>query len=79
MGHRRRSEIGGCQSKTATQNNNEPPCPRKFLTQPTEFEKSGVLQHPLASFCSESQNNRIKTGVRAFFQVDFFILFQFFS
>jgi len=29
-------------------NNNEPRCPRKFLTQPTEFEKSGVLQHPLA-------------------------------
>src|SRR6059036_2711876 len=49
MGHRRRSEFGGCQSKTAAQNNNEPPCPRRFLTQPTEFEKSGVLQHPLAS------------------------------
>jgi acetoin utilization deacetylase AcuC-like enzyme len=49
MGHRRRSEIGGRQSKTAAQNNNEPPCPRKFLTQPTEFEKSGVLQQPLAS------------------------------
>jgi len=49
MGHRRRSEIGGCQSKTAAQNNNEPPCPRKFLTQPTEFEKSGILQHPLAT------------------------------
>ena len=48
MGHRRRSEFGGRQSKTAAQNNNEPPCPRKFLTQPTEFEKSGVLQHPLA-------------------------------
>src|SRR6266481_4394185 len=48
MGHRKRSEIGGCQSKTAAQNNNEPPCRRKFLTQPTEFEKSGVLQHPLA-------------------------------
>src|SRR5213594_670042 len=48
MGHRRRSEFGGCQSKTAAQNNNEPPCPRRFLTQPTEFEKSGVLQHPLA-------------------------------
>src|SRR5258708_5663336 len=38
-----------CQSKTAAQNNNETPCRRKFLTQPTEFEKSGVLQHPLAS------------------------------
>jgi len=49
MGHRRRSEFGGRQSKTAAQNNNEPPCPRKFLTQPTEVEKSGVLQHPLAS------------------------------
>src|SRR5256886_4527510 len=48
MGHRRRSEFGGRQSKTAAQNNNEPPCPRKFLTQPTEFEKSVVLQHPLA-------------------------------
>src|SRR5256886_12087611 len=50
MDHRRRSEFGGRQSKTAAQNNNEPPCPRKFLTQPTEFEKSVVLQHPLASF-----------------------------
>src|SRR5947207_6252190 len=49
MGHRRRSEFGGCRSKTEVQNNNEPPCPRKFLTQPTEFEKSGVLQHPLAN------------------------------
>src|SRR5256884_9322021 len=56
MGHRRRSEFGGCQSKTAAQNNNEPPCPRRFLTQPTEFEKSGVLQHPLAS--SGSTNSR---------------------
>jgi len=36
-------------TKTAAQNNTEPPCPRKFLTQPTEFEKSGVLQHPLAT------------------------------
>jgi hypothetical protein len=25
----------------------------------------------LVSFCIESQNNRIKTGVRAFFQLDF--------
>src|SRR5208283_1134247 len=49
IGHRRRSEFGGCRSKTEVQNNNEPPCPGKFLTQPTEFEKSGVLQHPLAS------------------------------
>src|SRR5437016_13547063 len=49
MGHRRRSEFGGCQSKTAAQNNNERPCPRRFLTQPTEFEKSGVLQHHIAS------------------------------
>src|SRR5438552_13442222 len=50
MGSRRRSEVGDRQSKTAAQNNNEPRCPRKFLTQPTEFEKSGVLQHPLANF-----------------------------
>jgi hypothetical protein len=48
MGHRRRSEFGGCRSETEVQNNNEPPCPKKFLTQPTGFEKSGVLQHPLA-------------------------------
>jgi hypothetical protein len=32
----------------------------------------------LDSFCRESQNNRIKTGVRAFFHVDCFI-FSFFS
>jgi len=37
-----------------------------------------VLQQALASFCRESQNNRLKTGVRAFFHVDFFI-FSFFS
>src|SRR5260370_4496177 len=35
-------------------------------------------QQALASFCRESQNNRIKTGVRAFFHVDCFI-FSFFS
>jgi hypothetical protein len=40
MGHRSRSKFAGCQSKTAAQNNNEPPCSRKFLTQATEFEKS---------------------------------------
>jgi hypothetical protein len=45
---RRRAEFAGCRSKTAVQNNNEPPCPREFLAQPTEFEKSEVLQHPLA-------------------------------
>jgi hypothetical protein len=33
----------------------------------------------LASFCRESQNNRIKTGVRAFFQLDFLYFFSFFS
>src|SRR5256886_1823574 len=55
-GHRRRSEFGGCQSKTAAQNNNEPPCPRRFLTQPTEFEKSGVLQHPLARKIRDFRN-----------------------
>src|SRR5712691_6490507 len=33
----------------------------------------------LASFCGESQNNRIKTGVRAFCQVDCFYFFSFFS
>ena len=32
----------------------------------------------LASFCRESQNNRIKTGVRAFSPVDF-LFFSFFS
>src|SRR5208283_2073478 len=53
IGHRRRSEFGGCRSKTEVQNNNEPPCPGKFLTQPTEFEKSGVLQHPLATYSPE--------------------------
>jgi hypothetical protein len=37
-----------------------------------------VLQQALASFCIESQNNRIKTGVRAFFQVGF-LFFPFFS
>ena len=31
----------------------------------------------LASFCIESQNNRIKTGVRAFFQLDFLYFFHF--
>jgi hypothetical protein len=36
-----------------------------------------VLQQPLASFCIESQNNRIKTGVRAFFQLDFPYFFHF--
>jgi hypothetical protein len=54
MGHRRRSEFGGCRSKTEVQNNNERPCPKKFLTQPTEFEESGVLQQPLASFRRET-------------------------
>jgi hypothetical protein len=48
MGHRRRPEFGGCRSKTEVQNNNERPCPKKSLTQPTEFEESGVLQQPLA-------------------------------
>jgi hypothetical protein len=42
-------EFAGCRSKTAVQNNNEPPCPREFLAQPTEFEKSEVLQQALAS------------------------------
>jgi hypothetical protein len=45
---RRRAVFAGCRSKTAVQNNNEPPCPREFLAQPTEFEKSEVLQQPLA-------------------------------
>src|SRR5213080_4398196 len=41
--------------------------PRRFLTQPTEFEKSGVLQHPLASFWRETPECRVKSGVGAFF------------
>ena len=36
-----------------------------------------VLQHALASFCIESQNNRIKTGVRAFFQLGLLFFFIF--
>ena len=52
MDHRSRSEFAGCRSKTAAQSNNEPPCPREFLAQPTEFEKSGVLQHPVARVTS---------------------------
>jgi hypothetical protein len=35
--------------------------------------------HGLASFCIESQNNRIKAGVRSFFQLDFRYSFSFFS
>src|SRR5207249_2677292 len=62
MGHRGRSEFGGCQSKTAAQNNNEPPCPRRFLTQPTEFEKSGVLQHPLARRGNDNDSNDSAEG-----------------
>src|SRR5213079_1883811 len=48
MGHRRRPEFGACQSPASAQNHADPARPRRFLTQPTEFEKSGVLQHPLA-------------------------------
>src|SRR5260370_9448118 len=42
------------------------------------FHWTVLLFFLLTSFCRESQNNRIKTGVRAFFHVDFFI-FSFFS
>ncbi len=52
-----------CQSKTAAQNNNETPCRRKFLTQPTEFEKSGVLQHPLARKFLTQPTEFEKSGV----------------
>jgi hypothetical protein len=53
MGHPKTSGICGCRSKTAVQNNNEPPCPREFLAQPTKFEKSEVLQQPLARIMKE--------------------------
>jgi hypothetical protein len=48
MGHPKTSGICRLPVKDRIQNNNEPPCPREFLAQPTEFEKSEVLQHPLA-------------------------------
>src|SRR5260370_21939027 len=45
----------------------------------TQLEQFAVnARCSLASFCRESQNNRIKTGVRALFHVDCFV-FSFFS
>jgi hypothetical protein len=49
MGHPKTSGICRLPVKDRIQNNNEPPCPREFLAQPTKFEKSEVLQQPLAS------------------------------
>lgn len=41
-------DLASCRSKSASQNNIEPPCSTKLLTQPTEFGRIGVLQQPLA-------------------------------
>jgi hypothetical protein len=51
----------------------------QFRSPQTANQKHDVFQQPLASFCRESQNNRIKAGVRAFFPLDFFHFFSFFS
>src|SRR5260370_33668401 len=43
MGHPKTTGICRLPGKDRIQNNNQPPCPREFLAQPTEFEKSEVL------------------------------------
>jgi hypothetical protein len=43
------AESAGWRSKLAAQSHIEPPCSRKFLTQPTEFEESGFCNSGFAT------------------------------